>query len=203
MNKIAVVLLAVFFFQSAFSQTDFGIQKPKAKISVSINETEYTVSDGDTISHEGDRIVVKTSEYLTFDYGILKFDYPNHFAFEYDEDFGYRNWTLDGNNYVVMYFEFRGDISFKMLANEIVERFGRENCEIKRDKFKLGDIELTGEKISVNIIGETLNYGLYEIKSDDDKTHFIAFQDSLNDYNEPTEEGIQTLELIGKTISKK
>ncbi|QNJ98860.1 hypothetical protein [Constantimarinum furrinae] len=203
MIKYLCFAIAVLFAQSAMSQDEYGVQRPKSKISVSINDTEYTLTDGDTITHNGDRIIVKTSDHLTFDYGLLKFDYPNHFAFEYDEDIGYRNWTLDGNNYVVMYFEFRGDIEFKMLANEIVQRFGRENCEIKKDKFKLGDIELVGEKISVNIIGETLDYGLYEIKSDDNKTHFIAFQDSLNDYNEPTEEGIQTLKLIGETISKR
>lgn len=44
---------------------------------------------------------------------------------------------------------------------------------------------------------------MYKLKSDDFKSHFIAFQNSKNEDGSDSKESIETLNIINKTIQYK
>lgn len=190
----------------AFALISFSINgqietiSPSLKIDIEVNGEKYQVNDGDTLTVNNNKIIARISNSVTFDYGILKFDYPKHFAFSSETDFGYQNWTLDGNNFVVSYFKLSSDIELDMLIKEIVLKFGKKNCTITKKTSKIGNTTLEGKRINVELLGQKLTYDMYKVKSNDSNSHFISFQDSKNDDGSDSLESIETLSLINSTF---
>lgn len=178
-------------------------QAPILKLDVEVNGEKYQINDGESIVVNGNTIKVKSSDLLTFDFSALTFDYPKHFAFEYEQDFGYKNWTLDGNNFVIMYFEYAVDIELDLFIDEMEGQFGKENCKVIKKTIQLGDLTLKGKRINVDLVGVKLTYDMYKLETNDSKTHFIAFQDSKNDDGSDSIEGIETIKLIDQTIKER
>ncbi|MGB1307957.1 MAG: hypothetical protein ACPG6B_03535 [Oceanihabitans sp.] len=194
----------IFALISSFLQAqEPNTKAPVLKLDLEINGEKYEILDGESIVVNGNTIKVNSSNFLSFDYSALKFDYPKHFAFEYDEDFGYKNWTLDGNDFVIMYFEYTEKIALDLFINQMVNQFGKENCNVVDKKIQLGNQTLIGKRINVDIVGVKLTYDMYKIEASDNNTHFISFQDSKNDDGSDSQEGINTLELINKTFKVK
>jgi len=173
---------------------------PSLKIDIEINGEKYHVNDGDTLTVNNNKIIARISNSVTFDYGILKFDYPKHFAFSSETDFGYQNWTLDGNNFVVSYFKLSSEVELDMLIKEIVIKFGKKNCTVNKKTSKIGNTSLEGKRINVELLGQKLTYDMYKVKSNDGSSHFISFQDSKNDDGSDSLESIETLSLINSTF---
>lgn len=178
-------------------------EQPIMKLNIEVNGEKYQINDGGSVVVDGNTIKVQSSDFLTFDFAAVTFDYPKHFAFEYEQDVAYKNWTLDGNNFVILYFEYAIDVKLDFFIDEIVGQFGKENCKVSDKKIQLGDLSLSGKEIVVNIMGVNLTYDMYEIESNDSKTHFISFQDTKNDDGSDSIEGIETLKLINETIKAK
>ena len=173
---------------------------PSLKIDIEVNGEKYKVNDGDTLTVNNNKIIAKISNSVTFDYGILKFDYPKHFAFSSEKDFGYQNWTLDGNNFVVSYFKLSSEVELDMLIKEIVIKFGKKNCTVNKKTSKIGNITHEGKRINVELLGQKLTYDMYKVKSNDGSSHFLSFQDSKNDDGSDSLESIETLSLINSTF---
>lgn len=190
----------------AFALISFSINgqietiSPSLKIDIEINGEKYHVNDGDTLTVNNTKIIARISNFVTFDYGILKFDYPKHFGFSSEKDFGYQNWTLDGNNFVISYFKLSSDVELDMLIKEIVLKFGKKNCTINKKTSKIGNTTLEGKRINVELLGQKLTYDMYKVKSEDSSSHFISFQDSKNDDGGESTESIETLALINSTF---
>lgn len=199
--------ISLFFSTALFAQTDSENSVPKASFVLKINGVEYYLSDGETLqldsTYVNPKVTVRMSEYRRFESDAMSFDYPNHFAYQYEQDFGYRNWTLDGNNFVIMYFEIDGEAGLDMFVDEMVKQFGKQNCKLKNTTMILGDQKLQGKRIDISLIGQRLTLDFMEIKLNDFKSHFIAFQDTLDEYGQPTDESKATLELIDGTIRYK
>ncbi|MEM6717931.1 MAG: hypothetical protein AAF611_01315 [Bacteroidota bacterium] len=197
---LPLLLIANIYFVKAQQAND--TKAPKTNFVVTINGRDYKVSEGEKIQKDGNTISVKVSEFKTFDNGSISYEYPTHFGFEYESSFGYKNWTFDGNNFVIMNFEIVAG-TLDLFVDEIVGRFGKSNCTIKRTSMKLGSRTLKGKRINVELMGEKLTLDMLEIKMGDGKTRIIAFQDSLNEYGTPTEEGEKAIDKINETITYK
>jgi len=203
--KLSQTLLLLFFignFYSAQAQKSDATKAPKADLIVTINGKDYKVSEGEEIQKDGNTISAKLADFKTFDNGSISFEYPTHFAFEYESSFGYKNWTFDGNNFVIMNFEIIAG-TLDSFVEEITGRFGRSNCTIEKTSLKLGDRTLKGKRINVNLMGEKLVLDLLGINMEDGKTRIIAFQDSLDENGNSTDESKEAIKKINETISYK
>lgn len=203
----AIICIPLLFSFALFGQTESENSAPKSSFVLEINGVEYYLSDGETLqldsTYTKPTVTVRMSEYRRFDNEAISFDYPNHFAYQYEQDFGYRNWTLDGNNFVIMYFQIDGEAGLDLFVDEMVKQFGKQNCKLRSTTMTLGDQILEGKHIDISLIGQRLTLDFMEIKLNDFKSHFIAFQDTMDEYGQPTEESKASLELIDGTIRYK
>ncbi|MBA4058606.1 MAG: hypothetical protein C0490_28075, partial [Marivirga sp.] len=101
-NFKLLFLLSLFHF-SAMGQNENS--EPLTNLDIIVNGEKFHIKDGDTLNVSGNQIIVKSLNYLTFDFGTVRFDYPRYFTFSFEQEFGYKNWTLSGNDLVIMYFE--------------------------------------------------------------------------------------------------
>lgn len=213
MKKIILLAVLVGFSQLTFAQETSETEKkdyskePKSSIVITIDGEEYTVEEGKEIeikTKKGkSKISAKRAEEKLFDNGKYSFKYKKHFAFEYEGEFGYQNWTLDGNNCTIMMFELLEDATLDLFVQQMTAQFGKDNCEITKTSRKFGKKKLKGKRIEVNIVGQTMHLYMYEIKMNDGKTHIIAIQDSLDDENKPTKEAKDAMDLMDESITYK
>lgn len=203
--KFSFTLVSLFLIVNVYfakAQSDPS-KEPKTALIVTVNGKEHKVLAGEQIKKDGNTVSVSIAKTKTFNSGSITFDYPTNFAFEYETVPGYKNWTFDGNNFVIMYFELSKDNTLNSFVEEIAGRFGRSNCTIEKKSIKLGAKTLKGKRINVNLMGERLTLDLLEITMSDDTRRIIAFQDSLDEYGAATDEGEETINTIHKTIRYK
>jgi hypothetical protein len=186
-----------------FAQNMTDPNRPLIKLDVFIDGRKYQINDGDTLKADSKTIIIKTSDYLTFNFEALSFEYPKHFSYEFEKDESYKNWTLDGNAFVITYFVFDMPVELDDFVSEMTDKFGKKNCSVMDKNSKLGTIQLSGKRINVNLIGTKLTYDMYRLITSDGKTHLLAFQDSKNDDGSDSAEGIQTIKIINETIKQK
>jgi len=204
--KIYLPLL-LWMFASAFTTAQTSsppAQEPKSGFILNINGKEYTISEGDELKLDNPIdhpvISVKLSEFKTFDNGSVVFNYPAYYSFEFDQDFGYKNWTLNGKNYIVMFFELDAQTPLDDLIEGMVKKFGKSNCKVVPVQLKLGEKQLDGKRINISLVGQKLTLDFLEIKLHDFKSRFIAFQDTKNDDGTASEESFKSFHIIDSTI---
>ncbi|WP_298512232.1 hypothetical protein [uncultured Kordia sp.] len=203
--KLSLTLFSLLFVGNLFlahAQRDAS-KEPKAGLIITINGKKHTVPEGEIVTQNGTTVSVKIADSRSFSNGTISFDYPSNLGFEYEEDFGYKNWMFDGNNFVIMYFEITQENSFDSFVNEIAGRYGKQNCKIEKTSMKLGGRELYGKRINVNLMGERLIQDFLSIPMKDGKTRILAFQDSPDEYGNHTDEGNNVINMVKKTITYK
>ena len=200
-KQILIVSLLMFgIVLPSIAQNPREQNRPLMKLDVLIDGKPYTIHDGDTLQYDSKSIVVRTSQYMTFDFEGLTFDFPKHFSSEFEQDEGYKTWTLDGNDFVIMYFVFEMPVEADVFIKEMVDKFGKKNCTLSDRRTRLGNIDLAGKRINITLVGVKLTYDLFALKTNDGKTHFIAFQDTKGDDWSESQEGIETLGVLNRTI---
>ena len=199
MTKIFATLL----FLACLSTSIFAQEKPLIKLNVTVNGKPFTIYDGDSIQYQNTNIVIKTSNYLTFNFEGIRFDYPSYLSFQSTKNDGVNSYTLDGNDLVLSYHIFDAAIDFDLFVGELVKQFGKKNCKVENRKIRLGSEELTGKRINVELIGAKLTYDIFPIILNDSKTHFISFQDSKKDDGSDSDDFKETMEVVQKTIEYK
>lgn len=177
--------------------------EPLMNLDIYVNGEKFQIKEGDTLNVSNTQIIVRTSDLMTFDYGILKFDYPKYFSFSLKQEFAYNNWTLDGVNFVIMYFEFGAEIELDMLIKEMVKKFGKKNCVVNDIQTQIGDSKLNGKRIIVSLLGQKLTYDMYKLESNDFMSHFLAFQDSKKDDGTDSDESIKTMKILNQSLRQK
>ena len=195
------ILLFVVSFASGQSSADQT--RPGLKLNVLIDGKQFSINDGDTIRHDSKTIVVRSSKYMTFDYEALSFDFPKHFSYTLDQAEGYKTWTLDGAEFIIMYFVLDVEVGMDILVKEMIEKFGKKNCTLSDRRTRLGDIDLPGKRINISLVGVKLTYDIFTLNTNDGKTHFLAFQDTKGDDGSESQEGLETLDVLNKTIKLK
>src|SRR4026208_1865327 len=104
LHQTLIPSILFFALSTSFAQHGVDPKRPKIKLDVVIDGKQFSMNDGDTIKHDSKSIIIRTSKYMTFDNEALSFDFPKHFSCDFEQEEAYKNWTLDGNNFVIMYF---------------------------------------------------------------------------------------------------
>ncbi len=203
MNKLLIIIICCISATQFVHAQEHTVLQPQLKLDIEVNGEKHQIIDGETITVNGNTIKVSSSDNMTFNYGALKFDYPKNFSFEYESDTGYQNWSLDGNNLVIMYFKFDAEVGLDDFINQMISQFGEENSKVTDKEIQLGDIALNGKRIDIHIVGANLTYDMYLLDAGDDATHFLSLQDTKNDDGSDSKEYIDTLEIMDKTIKIK
>lgn len=206
MRSIIFLLLTSVFCLNSFAQGDKseGEKSLKSLFEITIDGKKHIVSEDQILNIdevlEKPDISVKLADYKKFNNGSLEFQIPNHYSLEYGEDFGYKNWTFSGNNFVVMYFEIDAKTTLDAFVDEMVKSFGKKNCKLEKVTKELGEQTLKGTRINISLAGQKLTLDFLEIVLEDYKTRFIAFQDSLDDNDNESQESKDSLEMISSSI---
>jgi hypothetical protein len=199
------ILFAVLCCSFTLAQTpkDSGAE-PKSTFEVTINGKKYQMTENEPLkldtSFSKPTINIKVSDYKKFDNSIISFQYPKHLSYQFEQDYGYKIWTLSGNDFVVMLFEMDTKTSLDGLTEELVKKFGKSNCVVTDFRKELGRKKCDGKKITVTLIGEKLAVECFEVKLNDFKSRFIYFQNTLKD-GAIQKESVQGFNTINSTIN--
>lgn len=200
MKKYSLLIATALLTSLGFSQSASNNKVQKSTFVVTVNNQEYTVSEGEELEVGSNTISVRLADQKTFENDYFSFDYPSNFSPEYEKDFGYQNWTLNGNSFVIMYFEIDAATELDDFVNELVGQFGRSNCKVEATSVKLGSRNLEGKRINISLVGQRLTLDFLEVGSSDYKSRFIAFQDTKNDDGSDSAESIKTMKMIDQTV---
>ena len=196
-------ILSFVFVSSSFAQSSVDQRRPVLKLDVVIDGKQFSINDGDTIHYDSKSIVVTSSKYMTFDNEALSFDFPKHFSCDFEQDNAYKNWTLDGDDFVIMYFVLDVQVGTDVFVKEMIDKFGKKNCAISDRRTRLGNIDLSGKRLNITMAGVKLTYDIFSLSTNDGKTHYLAFQDTKGDDGSESPEGLETLAVLNKTIKLK
>ena len=206
MKTTLLLCCSLFVFHNIYSQTEKAKNNKDSKqnIVLKINGKEYTLREGDEIKLENTfinpTISVKLSEQQQFETDLVSFSYPKSYSIVSNQVIGGKTITLNGDNFVIMYFEFVVKVQLDDIIKQVVTKFGENNCILEEYQQKLGDKKLSGKRLRISLAGEKLTMDFLEIKLDDLKTRIIVFQDSKKDDGSSSDEREATLKLIDSTI---
>lgn len=183
-------------------------QEPPLKITVTIDGKPIESELDQELVIKGEfkdpKVRVRAAKTRRFNYAGVTFDYPSYFTWEYEREGSiYHNWTMSGNNCMVMLMEF----SVEMTAKELVENMEEEislygkptpttrtfkNTNLKGAKIamRLSDSSSDGEDIQV--VQEVL-----EIPTPKGRSRLLLLQELTPD--DP--EAQVVLDLLSKTFS--
>lgn len=208
MKNIITILLLLLSNTLLFAQNNEKKNlEVKSMFELQVDSKKYKLEEGDNIDIKGEfknpKISIKLLEFKKFNAGNLSFEYPSNFSFQVEKSEGYKSWTLDGNNYVIMIFDINGESQVKDFIDNMIVQFGEEKCKTKEIKSKLGEKMLSGIQLYVELVGQKLTIDFYEYSTSENNSKYIAFQDTLNDNGTPTTEGTMAFKMINDTIEYK
>ena len=214
MSRILVLapLLAVLFsLVSAASNSNFAQDKtnapdeskePALKYTLKIGDKSIAITEGETARVDGTfsnpKVRLTAQSYRVFPYQGISFKYPRAFTFEAElDDADYKNWTLSGNDFTIMYFVLKGNLTTRDFADNMIDQFGRKNCKVSNAApMKFGDKELSGTTLIAAVVGNKIVMDIYRVPSEDTQTKLLVLQDNLDDAGNRSKEGKTTRELL-------
>lgn len=201
MEKIFLFIgLLVFCGTFSLAQGKKENEAPSLNIEITVDGERFFVEEGDTLQVNDKSIVVKALEYKTFDYGVVRFDYPQKMAFSYEHDYEFRTWSLDRNNFAFLYYEFGVPIDLEELVRQMIKKFGHKNCFVYPTKMTLGGVELRGKRIEVDLMGQKLTYDLFPIEKNQLKTYVVSFQDIKDIDGSDSQDYREAMKIISSTF---
>ncbi|NUQ26653.1 MAG: hypothetical protein HUU34_22120 [Saprospiraceae bacterium] len=207
-SQLATVALLLLMTNSLIGQGQDSLSvneiEPPLRLELTIDGKTYTLKDGDELKLKGvaanPTVSVRSAAFRQFQFESVYFEYPTHFAYTYEEDFGYRIWSLDGSDFIILMFVYDVPVVLDELVDEMVAQFGAENCTITPFERKLGEIPCIGKKIEVSLIGQSLNYEILDIPFPDDKKRILAFQDIRDETGNSSPESMLTMQQINTSF---
>jgi len=205
MKDLITIPLLLFFSINLFGQnTETQKLETKSIFEVKVNSKAYILEEGKELDIDGEfknpRISIKLADFKKFNAANLSFQYPSNFSFEVEKSIGYKSWTLDGNDYVIMIFDVDGQTEVKDFIDNMIPEFGEENCKTKLIESRLGEKILSGIQLYVELAGQELTIDFYKYSSSDHNSKYIAFQDALEANGASTNEALKTFKMINDSI---
>ena len=197
MKKNTCIIILLFLSISSFYAQE---KTPSQKLEISIDGKNFVVNENDTLKYDNKSIIVKLSKNLVFNFGKLNFNYPKHFAFQNEKDLGVNIYSLDGNSFVITYFDFEIEVKSENIISEMIKKFGKKKCKTSSKKIILNNIELVGTRIDIDLLEIKLTYDIFEIENKGHKTNLISFQDTKNEDGSDSKESIETLDVINNSF---
>ncbi|MEM9547173.1 MAG: hypothetical protein AAGA77_14425 [Bacteroidota bacterium] len=206
-NLITLLVLLLCNVLTHAQNTEQTELATKSMFEIQVDAQKYVVEEGSDLDLDGElknpKISVKLLDFKKFNAGNLSFEYPGNFSFEVEEMEGYKNWTLDGNDYVIMIFDIDGESQVSDFIDNMSSQFGKENCKTKAITSKLGDKLLNGIQLYIELVGQKLSIDFYEYSHSDNNSKYIAFQDILQDDGTASTESVLTFKMISDSIQYK
>ncbi|MBL8000785.1 MAG: hypothetical protein JNL05_02380 [Flavobacteriales bacterium] len=176
--------------------------EPPTMLEVTVGGSTRKVAEGESFDVNGTPVVARLGATRTLNTGGFSFEYPRHFAFEFDgANAGMQHWTLDGNNVVVMVFEVDGQGEVKDFEEGMIEQFGRKNCRPSNTSLKLGGKAYTGRRLDIEMAGAKLSLDMVKLEGSGDRSRFLFVQDTKNDDGTPSAERTETVRVIDRSIA--
>ena len=201
-----LLMIAVVMGQSVLAQNKTNrpdeSKEPPLKYALRIGDKSIPITEGKTARVDGTfsnpEVTLTAQPHRVFPYRGISFKYPRAFTFEADlDDADYKNWTLSGNDFKIMYFVLNGRLTTGAFANNMVDQFGRENCEVQKAlPLKFGNKKLSGTTLNATVVGNKMVTDIYRIPSTGAQTKLLVLQDNLDDSGNRSIEGKSTLQLI-------
>lgn len=177
-------------------------KEPPVKYVLKMGDQEIAIQEGKAVQLKGtftDPEITLTAEpHRVFPYQGISFKYPRAFTFEADlGDETYKNWTLSGNDFKIMYFVMEDPLTPEAFSDNLVSEFGEENCTVeKASPLPFGSKKLSGITLHASIVGNPIVMDIYAIPHSDRRTRLLVLQDNIDDVGERSAEGRSTLRLI-------
>lgn len=184
------------------AQTDTS--EPPIMLDVSVGGKVTKVGEGSAFDVNGTPVTVRVSDTKHLSTGTMSFDYPRHFGFEYDgSTSGMKQWSLDGNNVVILIFELDSEGDVDDFEEGMIERFGKKNCKASNTSRKLGGREVSGRRLDINMAGTALYMDMLELPAASGGSTFLFFQDTKSDSGGVSDEGRDTMDVVDRSITYK
>lgn len=207
MKNIIIALLILCNVNSYAQNKENEKLETKSIFEVQVDSKKYTLEEGNELEIDGElknpKISIKLLDYKKFNTGSISFDYPTDFSFEVEKSEGYKNWTLDGNDYVIMIFDIDGETTVKDFIDNMIVEFGEEKCKTKEIKSRIGEKILSGIQLYVELVGQKLTVDFYEYSNSESNSKYIAFQDILDENGNASKEASRTFKMINDSIQYK
>jgi hypothetical protein len=153
---------------------------------------------GSIIFSQNENVIDSSKSSIPFEYGALEFDYPVHFRFRFKEEINFKCWDLDGEAFLISYYEFKVPIKLDTWVYKVTKQFGIKNCDKSNIQIRLGNIEFIGKRIEIKFNGQNLIEEIYKVPNYDQ--YFIVFLDTKKDDGSSSEEGQEAMKIIDKTL---
>lgn len=196
MRKLLLFLFTIVSLDLASQSID---EKPSKTFNVNINGTIRKVKEDEAFKLEDKIIKINISPEMTFSKGIVSFDYPQYFAYEFnDEGNSLKSWVLSGNDFKIFYMIIKGNFSPSDYADSMKTKFEESidtdvTLSINKNTFE-------GRKLMVSVLRNPFDMEIYKLKFDGKNTHFLIFQDSKKENDNKSDESALAKEILNKTF---
>ena len=196
MRKLLLFLFTIVSLDLASQSID---EKPSKTFNVNINGTIRKVKEDEAFKLEDKIIKINISPEMTFSKGIVSFDYPQYFAYEFnDEGNSLKSWVLSGNDFKIFYMIIKGNFSPSDYADSMKTKFEESidtdvTLTINKNTFE-------GRKLMVSVLRNPFDMEIYKLKFDGKKTPLLIFLDSKKENGNKSDENALEKEIINKTF---
>lgn len=202
-----IVIFSAALMTSPMQADDRETQEPPQLFELKIGDQSITIQEGTPVDVNGTfsnpQVTLVPKPTRLFVCRGVQFEYPRQFNFEADlEDQLSHIWTLSGNDLTIMYFVVNGPLTPKQLASNMIETFGKENCEFTdlQAKLQLGQENVSGVKFTAKVAEHPLLIDIYALPQVKGKSRLLMLQGSLDANGDRNEEGRAGMELLQKSF---
>jgi hypothetical protein len=200
--KIKISLLALILL--SFLQTKAQDKSPSTLYSLLINGNKYVIEEGKDLkineTFVNPIVTIKSEPFQLFDNGNISFLYPKYFSREEEGGIGYKTWTLDGNDFNIMLFNFEGNVEIEQFVEIIYKKFGKKNCTRSQIITRIGKEDLTGIRLRISIAKIFIHQDFYKLPSNEKFTSFLVFQNTEKEGVIQTEEEKETMKAFNESV---
>jgi len=210
------ILSTLFFSSLPLAAEPEGAKEPPLNFVLKIGEREYKMEEGKAVELDAvkdkskAKIVVGKSR--TFPYAGIEFEYPSYFSYEAEvTDPDAKNWSLDGIDLLVMFFDAETDIGVNVFANLVATGMAKElgipenNIELKEHDLA---VTLAGEKIAAKKLTTSLGnlhvaFNVIPLKAKKGRIKLLLITDMQDAENTDTKELKEFMKLLQTSFKYK
>jgi|GEM_PF-6285572 len=182
------------------------------KALITIGEKSFEVPMGEKSSIEIEKktypIMVKEAPISTFNYDLIRFDFPSHFSFSYDgssEADGLKMYSIDGDSIAVMVMDYAQHFQKEVILNSITQeyRLMKAKIEQKPVTLKLGDgSSIQGDQFIIYLGNVTLSQEIYVLYMQGHSL-VLLLQDLIDNQGKHTAEYAEIVSKVKETLTVK
>ena len=181
--------------------------EPPLVFEVTIGDQTLSVGEGQTSKVTGSfddaKFRINIRPHREFTKAGVSFRYPREYVYEADvADPGFKSWTVEGSNTVIMLFVIEGEFKAADYAEGVIPQFGRDNAKISnpRDLISLGLETYSGVEVTIDVGGQLLTQQAFEIPLPEGRGGLLVVQDSLTDAGNHSKEYESTLKQLAASF---